>query len=85
MLSHLEAGWCDSGIDEGEIEDIVFSSYLSDQFVNNYGYFCPKCEREVETLSGLYQHAEDTQSCSYLLTYPHCLARMSNQIKNRAH
>jgi len=70
-------------MDEDGIDEIVDASYLADEFLDEDGYFCPECEREFDIFSGIYQHAEDMPSCSYLLSFPHCLARMSNQIRNR--
>lgn len=42
---------------------------------------CLECLKRFYTLSGVYQHVEASASCFYLITYPHCLAKMLNKVE----
>ncbi|KAJ0418426.1 hypothetical protein BJY00DRAFT_302818 [Aspergillus carlsbadensis] len=74
ILIHLESGNCVSECTEEEIDDIARQCYQSGKYINTgledgeWSYRCPSCDYEFVELSALYQHAEDVQLCSSLLT-----------------
>lgn len=82
MLIHLESGSCPCGIDAYEVRDLVCRYHTSDDFTDMDGYFCPDCYREFPKLSALYQHVEDTPSCSYLLDWSESLSRMERALED---
>ncbi|KAL2003491.1 hypothetical protein VTN02DRAFT_3700 [Thermoascus thermophilus] len=82
MLIHLESGNCDSGTDCNEINDLAVTCFqhkkYSTDIADYYPYFCPCCSRQFRLLSGLYQHAETTPGCKYLLEQPYSLAKLEH-------
>ena len=82
-LIHLESGNCDSGIIEEDVDDKAHQCYQNRKYIireNGWSYICPNCERRYTKLSALYQHAEDSPDCSYLLEHPNCLAKLQHFI-----
>ncbi|PLB48185.1 hypothetical protein P170DRAFT_410888 [Aspergillus steynii IBT 23096] len=86
VLIHLESGSCPSNITEEEIDEIAHECYQNRKYTNEgledggWLYKCPHCEIEFSKLSGLYQHAEDVPSCSFLIKGYGCLAKLERFI-----
>ncbi|KAL1969863.1 hypothetical protein VTN77DRAFT_7372 [Rasamsonia byssochlamydoides] len=87
MLVHLESGACESNIDADNMDELAFECYQSVNYAtdldDDYPYFCPGCEVEFSTLSGLFQHVEAVQSCSKHNVWPGCLARLQRFLLQR--
>jgi hypothetical protein len=87
MLIHLESGSCDSGTSVGGLDQIALECYQSRKYLTNledeYPYFCPGCQVEFTTLSGLFQHAETVPLCERYTVFPECLAKLERFIEQK--
>ncbi|GFF49482.1 hypothetical protein IFM58399_08566 [Aspergillus lentulus] len=81
MLIHLESGRCPSGTDIDDINRLARECYQSRKYIDTEGdYVCPGCDKFCSKLSGLFQHVEDSLSCSYLKESGQCLAKLEHYI-----
>lgn len=85
MLFHLESGACNSGTDADMIDEMAYDYYPQNllymtSLEDDFPYFCPECDAEFSTLSGMFQHAEAVRSCSGHTVWPGCLAKLQHFI-----
>ncbi|KAE8374699.1 hypothetical protein BDV26DRAFT_34586 [Aspergillus bertholletiae] len=81
MLIHLESGYCESSSTKDDIDEIAYECYQHKKYLrgdpaSGWDYFCFACDRDFLSLSALWQHCEDSLSCSYLLQGNQCLAKL---------
>lgn len=61
MVLHLEAGSCESGVNEDFVDEVAFACYQSDRYTSNdpdFDFRCPTCDTLFLFMSGLLQHTE---------------------------
>ncbi|KAL2432178.1 hypothetical protein ABEF95_003249 [Exophiala dermatitidis] len=67
MALHLESGYCTSGVDLDKIDNAVFDDAHCAEYVNDwmdeYRFRCPNCEKDFRFVSGLLQHV-DSRACN---------------------
>ncbi|KAE8165065.1 hypothetical protein BDV40DRAFT_259312 [Aspergillus tamarii] len=83
MLIHLESGYWQSSSAEDYIRDIARECYQNKKYIRDsfyIGYFCFACDKDFDHLSALWQHCEDSLSCSYLLQGQQCLAKLQRYL-----
>jgi len=85
MLIHLESGSCESGISIDDLNQFALECYQNKKYSTNlddeYPYFCPGCQAEFTSLSGLFQHAETVPLCKKYTIFPECLAKLERFIE----
>lgn len=70
MLLHLETGYCESGVDDGDVTSLAFKCYQSEHYTcydDDYDFKCPTCDTPFVAMSGLFQHVE-SNACDEGLT-----------------
>ncbi|KAE8360430.1 hypothetical protein BDV27DRAFT_134504 [Aspergillus caelatus] len=85
MLIHLESGYCESSSAEDYIHDVARECYQNQKYImhtldGGWLYFCSACDKDFRYLSALWQHCEDSLSCSYLLQGQQCLAKLQRYL-----
>src|SRR5436190_5839239 len=87
MLIHLESGSCASATDIDKVDNLAFECYQHSKYStgidDDFPYFCPSCEREFQTVSGLLQHSETVPNCQDHVRYPGCLGKLENFMRSR--
>lgn len=62
MVLHLEAGTCESGVDNEVVVDVALDCYQSRHYTNDdddeFDFKCPTCDTPFLYMSGVLQHSE---------------------------
>lgn len=62
MVLHLEAGTCESGINNDLVVEIALDCHQSRHYTNNdnddFDFKCPTCDTPFVYMSGVWQHVE---------------------------
>ncbi len=61
MVLHLEAGTCESGVDNDWVAQVAFECHASQSFTSDddgYDFMCPTCQTPFLYVSGVLQHVE---------------------------
>ncbi|RJE20658.1 hypothetical protein PHISCL_07001 [Aspergillus sclerotialis] len=89
ILKHIEDGRCASGYNELDVNEIARMFYRHHEYVTvednkgGWSFKCPGCSARLDYLSRVYQHAENTGSCKFLLSMHGCLSDLSHFIGGR--
>jgi hypothetical protein len=77
LLYHLEQGRC---VKRNRIRSLAFEcpeyGFYGNKLKDIDAFFCFNCHKQFPEISWLFQHAEKTPACSYLLHEKECLGML---------